>query len=94
MTLHMAYRPRRIGEIAERMQVVGPHVTRQVRSLEHRGPVHRVSDPHDRRAGLIEPTREGAASANRCASSLVGWFSEAIAEWTDEERADLGRLEE
>ncbi|MYV42362.1 MarR family transcriptional regulator [Streptomyces sp. SID1328] len=92
MTLHMADRPLRIGEIAERMQVVGPHVTRQVQSLERRGLAHRISDPHDRRASLIEPTSEGTRAANRYASSLVGWFSEAIAGWTDEERADLGRL--
>ncbi|MET8697130.1 MarR family winged helix-turn-helix transcriptional regulator [Streptomyces bauhiniae] len=92
VTLHVADRPLRIGEIAERMQVVGPHVTRQVQALERRGLVHRVSDPHDRRASLIEPTEQGAQAANRYAASLVGWFSEAIAGWTDEERADLGRL--
>ncbi|WP_405557902.1 MarR family winged helix-turn-helix transcriptional regulator [Streptomyces sp. NBC_01171] len=92
MTLHMADRPLRIGEIADRMQVVGPHVTRQVQGLERRGLVHRVADPHDRRASLIEPTSEGTEAANRYAASLVGWFSEAIADWSDEERADLGRL--
>ncbi|MFI8348677.1 MarR family winged helix-turn-helix transcriptional regulator [Streptomyces sp. NPDC085596] len=92
MTLHMADRPLRIGEIAERMQVVGPHVTRQVQGLERRGLVRRVADPHDRRASLIEPTPEGAQAANRYATSLVGWFSEAIAGWSDQERADLGRL--
>ncbi|MEU6383952.1 MarR family transcriptional regulator [Streptomyces bauhiniae] len=92
VTLHVADRPLRIGEIAERMQVVGPHVTRQVQALERRGLVHRVADPHDRRASLIEPTPEGAQAANRYAGSLVGWFAEAIAGWTDEERADLGRL--
>ncbi|WP_030803843.1 MarR family winged helix-turn-helix transcriptional regulator [Streptomyces sp. NRRL F-2799] len=92
MTLHMADRPLRIGEIADRMQVVGPHVTRQVQGLERRGLVHRVADPHDRRASLIEPTSEGTEAANRYAASLVGWFSQAIADWSDEERADLGRL--
>ncbi|MFJ8731370.1 MarR family winged helix-turn-helix transcriptional regulator [Streptomyces bauhiniae] len=92
MTLHMADRPLRIGEIADRMQVVGPHVTRQVQGLERRGLVRRVADPHDRRASLIEPTSEGAEAAHRYAASLVGWFSEAIADWSDEERADLGRL--
>ncbi|MGC4999687.1 MULTISPECIES: MarR family winged helix-turn-helix transcriptional regulator [unclassified Streptomyces] len=92
MTLHMADRPLRIGEIAERMQVVGPHVTRQVQGLERRGLVRRVADPHDRRASLIEPTPEGARAANRYATSLVGWFSEAIADWSDQDRTDLGRL--
>ncbi|MGW3339390.1 MarR family winged helix-turn-helix transcriptional regulator [Streptomyces sp. NPDC001009] len=92
MTLHMADRPLRIGEIAERMQVVGPHVTRQVQGLERRGLVRRVADPYDRRASLIEPTSEGAGAANRYATSLVGWFSEAIADWSDRDRTDLGRL--
>lgn len=92
MSLHMADRPLRIGEIAERMQVVGPHVTRQVQGLERRGLVRRVADPHDRRASLIEPTAEGADAAGRYANSLVGWFTEAIADWSDQDRRDLGRL--
>ncbi|MFE3706881.1 MarR family transcriptional regulator, partial [Streptomyces scopuliridis] len=37
LSLHMADGPLRIGEIAARMQVVGPHVTRQVNELERRG---------------------------------------------------------
>ncbi|MFF3755385.1 MarR family winged helix-turn-helix transcriptional regulator [Streptomyces sp. NPDC002018] len=92
MTLHVADKPLRIGEIAEKMQVVGPHVTRQVQELERRGLVRRIGDPHDRRASLIEPTDEGTAAADRYASSLVGWFTEAIADWSDQDRGDLGRL--
>ncbi|MFC8825131.1 MarR family winged helix-turn-helix transcriptional regulator [Streptomyces sp. NPDC057137] len=92
MALHMADKPLRIGEIAERMQVVGPHVTRQVQALERRGLVGRLSDPEDRRASLIEPTPEGARAANRYATYLIGWFSEAIGGWSDQDRGDLGRL--
>lgn len=33
ITLHTAGGPLRVGEIATRMQVVGPHVTRQVNEL-------------------------------------------------------------
>ncbi|MDT0476576.1 MarR family transcriptional regulator [Streptomyces sp. DSM 41014] len=92
MTLHTADRALRIGEIADRMQVVGPHVTRQVQALERRGLVRRVADPHDRRASLIEPTAEGAAAVNRYASALIGWFTDAIGHWSERDRADLGRL--
>ncbi|MEW2546637.1 MarR family transcriptional regulator [Streptomyces sp. NPDC047002] len=91
-TLHMAGRPLRVGEIAERMHVVGPHVTRHVQGLERRGLVHRIADPHDRRASLIEPTGEGAEAANRYAVSMIGWFTEAIADWSEQDRRDLGRL--
>ncbi|MFD0648404.1 MarR family transcriptional regulator [Streptomyces malaysiensis subsp. malaysiensis] len=59
VSLHVAGGPLRVGEIAARMQVVGPHVTRQVNELARRGLVRRVTDPDDQRARLIEPTAEG-----------------------------------
>ena len=92
LTLAMAGEPLRIGEIAERMQVVGPHVTRQTQALEQRGLVRRVPHPTDRRVSLIEPTPEGAEAANRYTGSIVGWFNEVIAEWPPQDREDLGRL--
>jgi DNA-binding MarR family transcriptional regulator len=92
LTLSMADSPLRVGEIAERMQVVGPHVTRQVQALEHRGLVRRVTDPNDRRASLIEATETGTEAANRYTSTIVGWFREVIADWPAHDRAELGRL--
>ncbi|MFD5653146.1 MarR family winged helix-turn-helix transcriptional regulator [Streptomyces sp. NPDC127039] len=92
VTLRTADQPLRIGEIADRMQVVGPHVTRQVQALEKRGLVRRVADPHDRRASLIEPTGDGLEAANRYVTSLLGWFAEALADWPRQDREDLTRL--
>jgi DNA-binding MarR family transcriptional regulator len=92
MTLSMAGTPLRVGEIADRMQVVGPHVTRQVQALEQRALVRRVADPSDRRASLIEATETGAEAANRYTSTIVGWFRGVIADWPDHDRAELGRL--
>ncbi|GHI92696.1 MULTISPECIES: MarR family winged helix-turn-helix transcriptional regulator [Streptomyces] len=92
LSLRTADRALRIGEIADRMQVVGPHVTRQVQTLEKRGLVRRVADPHDRRASLIEPTGSGTEAANRYVTSLLGWFAEALADWPRQDRDDLARL--
>lgn len=92
LSVHLADDPLRIGEIAERMQVAGPHVTRQVQELERKGLVHRIADPHDRRASLIEPTEAGAAAADRYTTALMGWFNQAIAHWPDQDRDDFGRL--
>lgn len=92
LSLRTADQPLRIGEIADRMQVVGPHVTRQVQALEKRGLVRRVADPHDRRASLIEPTEGGTEAANRYVTSLLGWFAEALADWPQQDRDDLARL--
>ncbi|MEC3998712.1 MarR family transcriptional regulator [Actinacidiphila sp. DG2A-62] len=92
LTLHTAHKPLRIGEIATRMQVVGPHVTRQVQILERRGLVRRVADPDDRRASLVEPTEQGAGAAERYMASMIGWFMRAMGDWPDKDREELGRL--
>lgn len=92
ISLHMTDGPLRIGEIAARMQVVGPHVTRQVNELERRGLVVRVKDPDDQRARLIEPTPDGAAAAGRYMRTVIGWFTDALADWPQQDRQDFGRL--
>lgn len=92
VTLHQADGPLRVGEIATRMQVVGPHVTRQVNELERRGLVLKVSDPHDSRSRLIEPTAEGKAATEGYLRVILGMFTEVLAEWPEQDRNDLGRL--
>lgn len=92
IALRTAGTPLRIGEIAERMQVVGPHVTRQVQALEKRGLVRRVADPHDRRVSLIELAGPGTDAANRYVTSVLGWFAGVLADWPDQDREDLIRL--
>ncbi|MBI0299416.1 MarR family transcriptional regulator [Streptomyces sp. PRKS01-29] len=92
VTLHMAGAPLRVGEIAARMQVVGPHVTRQVNELARRGLVRRVTDPDDQRARLIEPTAEGAAATDRYMRTVLGWFGDALAGWSGHDREVFGRL--
>ncbi|MEV5182629.1 MarR family winged helix-turn-helix transcriptional regulator [Streptomyces werraensis] len=92
VSLLAAGEPLRIGEIADRMQVVGPHVTRQVQALEKRRLVRRIADPLDRRASLIEPTEAGNEAAHRYVATLLGWFAEVLADWPRQDRDDLLRL--
>ncbi|WP_026252453.1 MarR family winged helix-turn-helix transcriptional regulator [Streptomyces sp. PsTaAH-124] len=92
VTLRTADRPLRIGEIADRMQVVGPHITRQVQALEKRGLVRRIPDPHDARARLIEPTDVGAEAVDRYLAFVLGWFTDTLADWPHKDRDDLVRL--
>ncbi|MEU7856434.1 MarR family transcriptional regulator [Nonomuraea sp. NPDC049141] len=84
--------PRRVGAIAEGLQVESPHVTRHVSSLEQRGLLSRVKDPDDGRAWRIALTDEGAAAAASCRRITTEWFDAAISDWPDAERAELGRL--
>jgi DNA-binding MarR family transcriptional regulator len=92
VTLHMARQPLRVGEIATRMQVVGPHVTRLLHDLERAGLVCRVTDPNDQRARLIELTEKGAAAGGRYVEAILGWFAGAVADWSEEDRDTFGRL--
>src|SRR6266487_4071797 len=57
--------PVRSGELAARLEVEAPHVSRQVQRLQQAGYVDRVPDPDDRRAQLIELTPAGRAASDR-----------------------------
>lgn len=92
VTLQMAGEPLRIGEIATRMQVVGPHVTRQLNELERRDLARRVPDPHDQRARLIELTPAGATAATRYMTTLLGWFGDVLNDWSPQDRQTFGHL--
>jgi DNA-binding MarR family transcriptional regulator len=92
VVVQLAGRPLRVGEIAKRMEVVGPHVTRQLHGLERRGLVHRVTDPEDQRARLIELTPTGAAAAGRYLQTMLGWFTDAVVDWSVEDRQTFGQL--
>ncbi|WP_026416895.1 MarR family winged helix-turn-helix transcriptional regulator [Actinomadura oligospora] len=90
--LNAADAPCRIGEIAHRMQVEGPHVTRHVKRLEQRGLVRAVTDPDDRRARLVELTPDGKRVIDRYLGVILGWFDSALDAWTPSDRDDLYRL--
>lgn len=90
--LYTADGPLRVGEIAHRMQVAGPHATRQLHGLEQRGLVERVPDPDDQRARLITLTASGRQLVDRYLRVVNGWFVGALSAWSDADRRDLVRL--
>src|SRR5438477_5344657 len=57
--------PVRTGELAARLSVEAPHVTRQVQRLQRAGYADRAPDPDDRRAHLIQLTPAGRAASDR-----------------------------
>src|SRR5207247_5317812 len=60
----------RPGELAARLEVEAPHVTRQVQRLERAGYAARGADPDDRRAQLIQLTSSPPCST---AWSTTSW---------------------
>lgn len=92
INLKTADGPLRVGEIATRMQVEGPHVTRHLNGLEQRGLVERVVDADDRRARRVALTAEGEETADRYLAAVRDWFGEALSDWPEGDRRDLTRL--
>ncbi|MEU0790599.1 MarR family transcriptional regulator [Amycolatopsis sp. NPDC005961] len=86
LALHMTGKAMRVGEIADRMQVAGPHVTRHLHVLERRKLVSGLADPDDRRARLVELTPDGADLAGRYVTTLLGWFGDALSGWAPADR--------
>ncbi|MCO6007833.1 MarR family transcriptional regulator [Actinoallomurus purpureus] len=84
--------PLRLGELAERLAVEAPHVTRQVQRLERTGFVERVPDPDDRRAQRVRITARGADAVECIRAVGRRWMSEALTEWSDEDRHSLAAL--
>lgn len=86
LALYTAGKAMRVGEIAQRLQVAGPHVTRHLHVLERRRLVRGLADPGDRRARLVELTPEGAELTGRYVSTVLGWLGEALSGWSAEDR--------
>jgi DNA-binding MarR family transcriptional regulator len=92
ITVETAGQPLRVGEVARRMQVVGPHVTRVLHDLERRDLARRLPDPDDRRAQLIALTPAGSAIARRYVQTILAWITEAMADWPAADRQAFSRL--
>lgn len=87
-----ADRPLRLGELATRLDVEAPHVSRQIQRLEKAGYVERVPDPDDRRAQLVRPTATGRRAVEAVREVLRGWMLEALSDWTTEDLQSLATL--
>ncbi|MFJ9368214.1 MarR family winged helix-turn-helix transcriptional regulator [Nocardia sp. NPDC101769] len=84
--------PMRLGELATRLDVEAPHVSRQIQRLEKAGYVERVPDPDDRRAQRVRPTASGRRAVEAVRQVLRGWMAEALTDWTTEDLQALAVL--
>lgn len=81
--------PQTLGSLAELDRVTPPSMNRTVGSLAELGFVTRTSSPDDGRKVVIELTRSGADLASETKRRRVAWFSKAIADLPEAERAAL-----
>ncbi|MCU1644769.1 MAG: hypothetical protein JWN03_5044 [Nocardia sp.] len=84
--------PMRLGELAVRLDVEAPHVSRQIQRLEKAGYIERVADPVDGRAQLVRPTATGRQAVDVIREVQRDWMQEALADWSTEDLKALAVL--
>jgi DNA-binding MarR family transcriptional regulator len=84
--------PQRPVDLAVRLAVEGPHITRQITRLEAAGYVKRVPDPSDGRAQLVSLTRSGQEVVDRIVEVIRGTVWRALEQWSPRDRKQLATL--
>lgn len=82
----------RPGDLADRLLVDAPTITRRVQLLEGRHLVRRTIDPCDRRAQLVQLTAQGTRVLERAMAAYQLWLETVLAGWSDADRAQLALL--
>ncbi|HXQ18994.1 MAG TPA: MarR family transcriptional regulator [Acidimicrobiales bacterium] len=82
----------RLGELADRLRVDAPTVTRRVQQLGGRQLLRRVPDPRDKRASLVHLTPAGARLVQRVLCARRTWLERVLDRWSERDRAEFGRL--
>jgi DNA-binding MarR family transcriptional regulator len=84
--------PLRPGELAVRLAVEAPHITRQVHRLDEVGYTECVADPGDRRAHRVRLTPAGREAADRIRAVSQQRVQRALAHWSARDREQLAIL--
>lgn len=82
----------RLTELASRVGVGKPSVSRQITLLASLGLVGREGDPADRRAQLIELTPAGREKMESLHAARQAAFNERLQNWDEDEVASLATL--
>jgi DNA-binding MarR family transcriptional regulator len=83
--------PSRLTTLAERTGF-NASVSRQVADLENAGLLKRTTDPHDRRAVLLEATVEGQDLMSRLIAGRRGRVERILTDWSTKDIQTLGRM--
>lgn len=78
--------------LSERMMLSAPAMTNRLDNLEARGLIRRMPDPDDRRALLIELTRQGREAIDAAMTDHMENEERILGALTKQERRDLAAL--
>lgn len=79
----------RLGDLAESMRLDASTVSRHVQQLGDHDLVQRVPDPADGRASIVDVTDEGRSALASTFEQRRAFLTEALADWSDDDRARL-----
>jgi DNA-binding MarR family transcriptional regulator len=81
--------PQNVTVLADRLNLDGSTVTRQVTALEKNGLAVRRADPNDGRGTVIEPTAAGLRQVNNVAKARRALYDRILADWSEPDRRKL-----
>jgi DNA-binding MarR family transcriptional regulator len=82
----------RLTELADRLGVDSPAVTRKVQQLERQGLVCRSADPEDARASRLKLTVDGRRAAQRLLQARRDYVEGLLQGWSEHDRRQLARV--
>ncbi|HEY5272953.1 MAG TPA: MarR family winged helix-turn-helix transcriptional regulator [Acidimicrobiales bacterium] len=82
----------RLTELAALMEIDLSTASRQVRSLQDRGLISRVEDPHDQRTARLELTEQGREMVVAARVLRVGRIASRLSKWQQRDIEELARL--
>ncbi len=82
----------RLRDVADRLAVDAPVVTRKVQQLEREDLIVRAPDQDDRRAFRLRLTRKGDRVLTRLLAARRAHLTEVLEHWSDGDRAEFARL--
>jgi DNA-binding MarR family transcriptional regulator len=80
-----------VSALADRLNLDGSTVTRQVTALQHDGLVERQRDPKDGRGTVIEATETGLKQVDAVRAARRALYDKVLHDWSKAERRDLAR---
>jgi DNA-binding MarR family transcriptional regulator len=81
--------PQNVSALADRLNLDGSTVTRQVTALQHDSLVERHRDPNDGRGTVIEATEIGLKQVDAVREARRALYDKVLSDWSPSERENL-----
>lgn len=82
----------RLTDLAERLRIDAPAVTRKAQQLERLALVSRVRDVEDARASRLRLTAQGCRVIDQFLLARRCWLTQVLSTWPSADRSELARL--